>query len=428
MRCRRPKPDGTRATVRIAIFSQFFDPEPPWIPKQLATWLAEHGHTVTVVTGFPNYPTGKIYDGYKVKALQRERSGMIDIIRVPLLPSHSTSAAGRVANFSSFAASAATIGVAAVGRVDVAYAYGASATIGIPAVTLKMLSGVPFLLHVIDLWPESVVDSGMLPSGPVTSIASAVLDRVCRALYRAAGEIVVPSPGFQRALIERGAPADRISVVYNWADERVLPVPGDPMLARELQIDSPFVMMYSGNLGPFQGLDTAIRAAHELSDLEGFRLVIAGTGIAEAALHSLAADLETKNVTFLGYRPKSEMPRLEALADVHLVSLQSSLAMSRNIPSKVQSLFAAGRSVLFVGCGDAADLISRSGAGWVCDPEDPTALASTIRELARLSPGERARAGAAGRSFYDANLSLEIGAAAMQERLEALGRSRGHAG
>jgi colanic acid biosynthesis glycosyl transferase WcaI len=413
--------------VRIAILSQWFDPEPASIPTQLATWLAERGHMVKVLTGFPNYPTGKIYDRYKVKPLQRERSGTIDIVRVPLVPSHSTSAAGRVANFSSFAASAATIGVAALGPVDVAYVYHPPATIGIPAVALKKARGVPFLLHVQDLWPESVVDSGMLRSPRARSVASAVLGRSCQALYRAAGAIAAISPGFRDVLIERGVPADKVSVVYNWADERLAPEPRDPELARELGIDGKFVLMYSGNLGPFQGLDTAIRAAYSLSDLEGCRLVIAGTGIAEAALRRLASDLGANNVTFLGHRPPSEMPRISALADVHLVSLRDSPALARTIPGKVQALLAAGQPLLLVARGDAADLVTRSGAGWVCVPESPAALSTVIRRLSRMPPDARTRAGAAGRSFYKENLSLEAGASTIEQLLGALARdgSRG---
>ncbi len=409
--------------MRIAILSQWFEPEPASIPTQLATWLAERGHMVKVLTGFPNYPSGEVYEGYRVKALQRERSGTIEIVRVPLVPSHSTSAAGRAANFSSFAASAATIGVAALGPFDVAYVYHPPATIGIPAVALKKARGVPFLLHVQDLWPESVLDSGMLASPRVVSVASAVLGRSCRALYRAAGAIVAISPGFREALIERGAPADRVSVVYNWADERLAPQPRDPELARQLGIDGQFVLMYAGNLGPFQGLDTAIRAAHAVSDLEGFRLVIVGTGIAEAALRRLASDLGTNNVTFLGYRPKSEMPSIASLADVHLVSLRDSTALSRTVPGKVQALLAAGQPLVLAARGDAADLVNRSGAGWVCDPDSPAGLATAIRRLSRMPPEARYRAGAAGQRFYDENLSLEAGASTIEELLRAVARA-----
>ena len=403
--------------MRIAILSQWFYPEAAGIPTHLATWLADRGHTVTVLTGFPNYPTGEIYDGYKIKALQRDQLGPIDIVRVPLIPSHSTSAVGRIANFSSFAASAATIGVGALGPVDVAYAYHPPATIGLPALTLKHARGIPFLLHVQDLWPESVVDSGMIGSSRARSAAAAVLNRSCRALYRAAGAVVTISPGLRDALVERGAPTDRVSVVYNWTDEKLAPQPRDHDLARRLGIDGEFVLMYAGNLGPFQGLDTAIRAAHALSDLDGFRFVIVGTGIAERDLRGLTAALGATNVTFIGRQPRSDMPRIVPLADVHLVSLRDSPALAWTIPGKTQALLAAGQPVLLVGRGDAAELITKSGAGWVCEPDRPTALASTIRRLSQMPRDVREHAGAAGRTFYQQHLSMDTGAAAIEELL-----------
>lgn len=404
------------------MLSQWWEPEPMILVPQLASWLADRGHEVKVLTGFPNYPSGEIYDGYHNKVVQRERSGSIEIVRVPLVPSHSESAAGRVANFASFATSAATIGVAALGAVDVAYVYHPPATIGIPAIALKKARGVPFLLHVQDLWPESVVDSGMLSSPRAQSVVGSVLSRSCRALYRSASEIVAISPGFRDALIERGAPDDRVSVVYNWANERLVAQSRDVRMARELGLEGKFVVMYAGNLGPFQGLDTAIRAAHALSDVEGFRLVIVGTGIAETSLRRLASELGVENVTFLGPRPQAEMPGIVSLADLHLVSLRDTPALASTIPGKVQALLAAGQPILMAARGDAADLVTKSGAGWVCEPESVAALSSAIRRIARGDRAALAGAGAAGRGFYDEHLSLDAAASTIEQLLTAMAR------
>ena len=148
--------------MRIVLLSQWFDPEPgatKGLP--LAKWLEERGHTVKVLTGFPNYPGGKVYDGYAIRPWQRQTMDGINVLRVPLYPSHDRSAAGRIANFTSFAVSAATIGTAMIGPADVGYVYHPPPTIGLAAVAMKMLRRIPFAYHIADMWPDTVFESGM---------------------------------------------------------------------------------------------------------------------------------------------------------------------------------------------------------------------------------------------------------------------------
>src|SRR5205809_7924688 len=187
--------------MRTIFLTQWFDPEPGAIRGlPLARWLTARGHDVRVLTGVPNYPGGRVYPGYRMRLWQREVMDGVSVLRVPLYPSHDTSPVGRVANYTSFALSAATLGAALIGRGDVAYVYHPPATVGLPAVVLTALRGVPFVYHIADMWPEAVVASGMLGDNAARRVVERLLAGWCRLTYGRAGALSVLSPGFKRLL------------------------------------------------------------------------------------------------------------------------------------------------------------------------------------------------------------------------------------
>src|SRR5689334_2905639 len=183
--------------MRILLLSQLFDPEPTSKGLVFARELAARGHQVEVLTGFPNYPGGKIYPGYRIRPWMREEIEGISILRVALYPSHDKSSFRRVLNYVSFAASAAVLGTAMVRKADVAYVYSPPATIGFAAVILGFLRRVPFVYDIGDLWPDTVAVSGMLSN----RVALRLLDGCCKFVYRGARHIVVISPGFKEQLM-----------------------------------------------------------------------------------------------------------------------------------------------------------------------------------------------------------------------------------
>ncbi len=407
--------------VRILLLSQWFDPEPgatKGLP--LALWFKQQGHSVEVLTGFPNYPGGRIYDGYRISFFSRETMSGVAVLRVPLVPSHNKSALGRVANYLSFALTASSIGLALIRAVDVAYVYHPPPTVGLAALAIKFFRRVPFVYHIADMWPETVLDSGMVSKGWQKSVAKAVINSWCNLIYRHAAAITVLSPGFKKLLVERGVPENKVHVIYNWTDEVAFrPVDRDENLARELGFTGRFNVVYAGNLGPIQGLETVILAAALLASHPKIQIIIAGTGHEEARLRRLAEDLGASNVIFLSRRQYWEMPGINALADVLLVHLRDLPFLSSTIPGKTQVALASGRPTLMAVRGDAAELIERSGAGVVCEPENPAAMAAAILGLSRLTEQERDRLGRNGVEYYHREISLSVGAA----RTEAILRS-----
>ncbi len=395
-----------------------FEPEPGALRGlPLAQALSSRGHQVRVLTGFPQYPIGRTYPGYRQTWRKWDCYGDIDVLRVPIYPSHDDSALRRSATYLSFGATALLLGVPLIGPVDVVLMAEAQPTNALAAVAFKVLYGARLICSVADLWPESVVASKMVPPGRTESVAARATGSLSQWLFSKADAVTVISPGFKRILVERGVPEDRIHIAWNWTDERVFhPTERDEELAAELGFRGRFNVLYAGNFGELQDLETVLRAAHALRCNDTVQIVLMGTGPKEAELRSLQKKLNLDNVLFVDRRDYRDMPKVYALADVLLVHLRDLPFLRATIPSKTQVSLACGRPTLMAAAGDAAQLVSDSGGGVVCPPQDPAAMARAIEQLSELPVREREQLGAAGREFYLRHLSLETGA----EQIDAL--------
>ena len=361
--------------------------------QELAQTLLAHGNEVTVLTGFPNYPTGTLYPGYRIRLSQHEVLAGVRVIRVPLYPEHSRSGAGRVLNYVSFALSSALLGAWLVKRPDVIFVYHPPLTIGLPATLLSWLWRVPFVYQIHDMWPETLSATGMLNNPRVLRWVGQFACWV----YARATSILVISPGFQRNLLEKGVPASKIHCISNWVDtETYHPAEPEPELAADLGLAGRFNIMFAGNVGEAQGLDTVIGAADLLRDLRDVQFVIVGDGIALPGLQQAAQARNLSNVRFLGRYPAHAMSRLYALADVLLVHLKDDPLFRITIPHKTLAYLATGKPILAAVSGDVADLVAGEGVGVACPPSDPAALAETVRRLRDLEPDELRRMGERG--------------------------------
>ncbi|MFA5039007.1 MAG: glycosyltransferase family 4 protein [Candidatus Omnitrophota bacterium] len=392
---------------RILMLTQWFDPELNMKGLSFARELRSLGYDIQVLTGFPNYPGGKVYPGYKIKLFQKDIMDGIPVFRVPLYPSHDQRAFGRFANYSSFALAASLIGPFGIKRPDVIYAYHPPATVGLPAWLLSGLYRAPLVYDIQDLWPDTLTATGMVRSRLILSL----VDQWCRFIYARAAKIVVLSPGFKSKLIERGVPEAKIEVVYNWCDEsRLGTVERDEALGRELGMANRFNVLFPGTMGKAQALEAVLEAAALLRDkLPAVQFVLAGGGIEVTRLKAIKDEKGLANVLFLPYRPIDEMNRIFGLADVLLVHLKNSPLFEITIPGKTQTCLAAGRPVLMGVKGNAAELVEKARAGLICRPQDPLEIASAVESFYRMSPGQRDAMGRNGKDFYHRELSLERG-------------------
>lgn len=408
--------------MRILFLSQWFEPEPAFKGLDFARALVARGHDVEVLTGFPNYPGGRLYPGYRVRLRQQEVMDGIPVTRVALYPSHDKSAVRRAANYASFAGSAAAIGAWSVPRPDVVYVYHPPATIAFPAMAIKWLHGAPFVLDIQDVWPDTLAATGMVAS----PFLLGAVGRFCAAAYRSAARIVVQSEGFKRTLADRGVPTAKIAVIRNWCHEAAhrSPVADAPILA-EATLGGRFNVVFAGTMGPAQALGSVLEAAARVAaSAPRVQFIFVGGGVERDALEARAAAMALPNVRFLPVRPAAEVGPLLAAADVLLVHLRDDPLFAVTIPSKTQSYLAAGRPILMAVRGDAAALVHDAGAGVCAAPEDPDALAAAVRDLEARPPHELAEMGARGRRYYDEHLSLAAGV----ERFDALFRDVASAG
>ncbi len=379
--------------MRIVVLSQWYTPEPARLISGLAETLHEMNHDVTVLTGFPNYPTGKLYPGYRLKLWQSETINGVRVIRVPLFPSHDKSAIKRIVNYVSFAVSASLLGLFLVRRPDVIHVYHPPLTAVFPAWFLSRLLRVPLTLEIQDLWPETLAATGMVHSPRILRMVG----WMAKWFYRRAAAIRVISDGFARNLQSKGIAENILHVIPNWEDAED-DASGNGCVASIaiLGEGGKFRVMFAGNMGLAQDLQNVLEAAGILCNLPDIQFVLVGDGVDLDHLKQLKHDQNLNNVVFLGRYPSTEMPKLYAQADVLLVHLRDDPLFRITIPHKVYSYMASGKPVLVAAEGDVAETVTKENAGIACRPGDARVLAEAVRMLYRMSEGERQRMGTNG--------------------------------
>ncbi|KAB0487717.1 glycosyltransferase family 4 protein [Pseudomonas psychrophila] len=390
--------------VRVLLLTQWFDPEPTFKGLVFARALVKQGFEVEVVTGFPNYPGGKIYPGFKLKLFQREFIDGVKITRLPLYPSHGQSGIGRVFNYVSFAAASLFYGVFFAKRPDVIYAYHPPLTVGIAASIIRFFRRVPVLYDIQDMWPDTLKATGMFSNDKLLGVVS----KVCDWVYRHVDKLVVLSPGFKKVLIERGVPEDKIEVIYNWcAEEQITASAETPICFSD---NARFRILFAGNMGKAQALDAVLDAAYTLqSRSRPVEFIFLGGGIEVDALKRIAIEKSLTNVTFLPAVPMAEVGGYLKAADALLVHLKKDPLFKITIPSKTQAYMAVGRPLLMAVDGDAAELVKQSGCGVVVESENVDSLVSGVELLLNSSAEELALMSQKGHDFYRKHLSLDQG-------------------
>jgi glycosyltransferase involved in cell wall biosynthesis len=400
--------------MRILILSQYFWPESFRI-NAFAEALTEAGAEITVLTAQPNYPEGMVFDGYRALSLRRERYGAaIEVFRVPIVPRARASALRLASNYISFVVSAAVLGPWLLRRrqFDVIFVYAPSPILqSIPGVVLKRFKRAKLVTWVQDLWPQSLESTGYVRNPLLLGLA----ERVVRWIYRNNDELMGQSKAFVGAIEKL---AGRTPVTY-------FPNPGETASSddrREPQLILPdgFNVVFAGNLGTVQALDTVLDAATILRADSEIRFVFVGSGSRLPWLTDQVARRGLSNVMLAGRFEPHAMPAILSQADAVLVSLQRGEILSQTIPSKLQAYLGAGRPILASLDGEGAALVAQAGAGFSSPAEDARGLADNVRRLKALDAHERAQMGAAGRTFYDAHFQPGVLARQLLTRFRAL--------
>lgn len=389
---------------RIMLLTQWFEPEPIFKGLLFARELARRGFEVEVVTGFPNYPTGKLYPGYSMSWRHREVIEGVEITRLPLYPSHDRSALRRIATYASFALSALVYCTLQARRPAVVYVYQLP-TLGLVAGAIKALRGSAFVFDIQDIWPDTLRATGMVRR---ESVLRAV-HRALRWVYRRADKVIVLSPGFRQLLSARGVPPGKIELIYNWSPEPSLDAPHAVDL-EGFPADGRFRILFAGNMGRAQALEAVLEAAVRLeSQCPRIQLIFIGGGVETDRLKAIVRDRGLRNVTFLPRVGMDQIGGVLQKADALLIHVKADPLFSITIPGKTQAYMAIGKPILAAVRGDAADLVRQAQCGVEATPEDATSIANAATTLASLTPGELDAMGQRGRAYYEANLSVAVG-------------------
>lgn len=404
--------------MRILVVSQYYPPESAMIQEDIAQGLSDRGHSVRVLTGYPNYPDGRIFDGYRQQWRSRERHGDVEILRVPLYTDHSQSAPRRALNYLSFGLSAATARSWASGA-DVIYVYATQMTAALGPWLWRLTGGTPYLLHIQDLWPDSITGSSIIQPGRSAATVNSLLTPWLSAVYRRSGAVVAIAPTMARTLQDRGVTSEKLHVVYNWGPEARQPTMGEPADRRMRQATQ---ILYAGNVGDMQDLESAVLAAHQARDA-GVALTIVGDGVALPRVRALADELHATNVEFRGRVPSDQIVEYYRRTDFALVSLKDLPVFRGTIPSKLQGALSHGVPVISTVQGDVRALIDEHRCGLTAEAEQPHSLADSFRAAARCSAQDRASLAENARRVYQALFSRSSGIDALELLLRRIARS-----
>jgi glycosyltransferase involved in cell wall biosynthesis len=390
--------------LRIAYVCHYFAPEPAAPAArvyELSRAWVRAGHQVTVVTAFPNHPTGEIPLAYRGKLAATEWLHGIRVLRNWLYAVPNRGVGKRGLNHLSFMATSVLLGVPRLGPVDMVLASSPTLFSAVSAWIMARLRRVPFVLEVRDLWPEAFVEMGVMRDGP----AFRALVRLARFLYRRAARVVVVTEGFADRLAAQGVPRAKLAVIPNGADVDLFsPMSNGHATRAALGLDGQFVVAYVGSHGLSHGLGAVLDAAARQPYVT---YLLVGDG---ADRDRLVAERDRRglaNVRMIPSLPKGNVPGLYAAADVCLVPLRDIPIFETFVPSKLFEALAAGCPVVGAVRGEARAILVRSGGALLAEPEDGSSIAAAVDSL-HANPALGSELGRRGRAFvqehYDRNV------------------------
>lgn len=387
---------------KILLVTQYFYPE-DFKSNDIAFELSKLGCDVTVLTGIPNYPKGKFYDGYGLFKKKKEKIKGVNVVRSWLIPRGKGGGLRLFLNYISWA-SFASIKILFLSRQkkynSIIVHEPSPITQAIPAILLKRIQKTPIYLWVLDLWPESLTSASNIKN---KFILKSVL-RLVQYIYNESDKILISSKGFEKSILEKGNYKDKIVYFPNWAEEVFDKIP-----LTEQNIPTwpkGFTIMFAGNIGEAQDFENILKAIL-LLDNEEINFVIVGDGRKKVWVENFVKENKLDRVYLLGRYPLETMPIFFQKADAMLVSLKDEPIFNLTIPAKIQAYMMAGKPIVAMLNGDGADTISEAKCGIVVNAGDYKKLAESIKDLKEMSLSEIEKYGKNSRLYYENNFKKE---------------------
>ncbi len=398
--------------MNILIVTQYFWPENFRI-NDLAIGLHEKGHSISVLTGIPNYPGGRFFKGYGFFSKRSENYHGISVFRVPLTPRGKGTGFRLAVNYLSFALFASLWGpFICRDNYDIIFVYEPSPiTVGIPALVMKKIKSAPVMFWMQDLWPESLTAAGAVES----KIVLKLFEFLVRIIYRGCDRILAQSRAFIPNILRLTGDSKEVLYYPNSAEEFYQPVNVDDEAPEQVVMPEGFRITFAGNIGAAQDFETILAAAELIKEQKDIKWVIIGDG----RMLPWVKDQVNKRglgqtVHLPGRYPAEAMPRFFALSDALLVSLKKEPIFSLTIPAKIQSYLACAKPIVAALDGEGAKVIEESGSGIACPAENPNALSEAVLRMYGMKEKERQLMGKNGRIYFEKNFERNM----LLDRLE----------
>lgn len=393
--------------MKILVWSQHFWPENFRI-NEIVQELCRQGHEVTVLTGKPNYPEGRIFPGYKAWGINHETYSGAEVIRIPIMPRRNGSAFDLIMNYLSFVFAAYIIAPFSLKnrKYDVIFVYGTSPILqALPAVFIKWVKKTKLVIWVQDLWPASIEATGFIRNKFLLN----TIGKIVKYIYKHANSILIQSEAF-RSSIEPFV-SNKNTIIY-------LPNPADDFWERKpctekaieiaLDMSRHFSLVFAGNIGHAQSVETIVSAASLLRSNTNIRIYLIGSGNNVNAISEMIAAQQLQNVIMIDRLPYTDMRKIFEASSGLILSLKDNDVLSKTVPSKIQSYLSAGKPIIGSLNGEGKRLIEAAETGFSSPAEDPSALAERITKLYSLTPEEREKLAKNGRLYYECHYSLSI--------------------
>ena len=390
--------------MKILIVSQYFWPENFSI-NAIAKYLVDQGHEVDVITGIPNYPQGKTFDGYGLfKNLHQDHDG-INISRVWMKTRGTKGGDKRlILNYLSYAFNASIAMLGKLGKkYDATFVYEISPiTQAYPAIALRKMKKVPMCLYVADLWPDTLFSHG-LNGGSVKRI----LTKMCTYIYKKTDHIIAVNESFIESINGYTNSSRKISYIPQAVEKLYKPVPSTGELRKNLGIDEhDFIVMFAGNIGFAQSPKTIVEAANKTKENNRIHYVFIGDGTMKQECEDYCKDNNLNNVHFIGRKAQVEMPGLIAEADALLISLKNQSNYNLTLPGRTQAFMACGKPIICCANGETARVIKAAGCGLIAEADNADELAQRIIESSLMSKEDLNRMGSSGFKYSKVNYDM----------------------
>ena len=392
--------------MKILLVTQYFYPE-NFKSNDIAFELAKRGYDVTVLTGLPNYPKGKIYKGYGIFKKRKETVNGVKIIRTLVIPRGKGGGMMLALNYISWAviASFRAFFLALNKKFDTVIVHETSPiTQGFPALVIKKIQSIPIYFWVLDLWPESLQSAGGINTRYVLDFFTAVT----RLMYRKSDKILISSRGFRQSILEKGDFADKLIYFPNWAEDIFSNINKSENLSLP-ELPNGFRIIFAGNIGEAQDFEHVMKAALLLKENKSIKFILIGDGRKKLWVDNFINKNNLNDTVYaIGRFPIETMPYFFSKADVMLLSLKDDYIFSLTAPAKLQAYMAAKKPVVAMINGEARNLIAESGCGLSVPACDSKGLADNILELQAMHPDKLKNMGLSGFNYYKKYFTKDI--------------------